>query len=287
VWGLARLHAIAVDFQKSGAPARLDKSLKPTKYPDFMEKHPAITYQSNKVLGRLYRRVKGILDTSRGSLSSLHDTLVPDPSVDVAGWEEYRDEAEDVFRWYQHDVGELMHRHGIEHEGWAVCGLLISDFSSPRSRRANHDDTRNDLLRELAGLVARYRQHFWGLCCEGAQPLEQDSEPTPPRSLRDFWRMVRRDRAVEEAMKRRACAWYRGSIEILMAEFRGASEPRPPSRYGDPFSIAHAGDDDETAHHRRDGRKPEFGVHPLLIGVSFPWVIVDALCWVRGTSESV
>jgi RNA-dependent RNA polymerase len=35
---LARLHSVAVDFPKTGAPAIMTKDLRPAMYPDFMEK---------------------------------------------------------------------------------------------------------------------------------------------------------------------------------------------------------------------------------------------------------
>jgi RNA-dependent RNA polymerase len=33
-------------------------SLRPTKYPDFMEKDDAISYKSEKIIGKLYRTVR-------------------------------------------------------------------------------------------------------------------------------------------------------------------------------------------------------------------------------------
>ncbi|KAI1334703.1 RNA dependent RNA polymerase-domain-containing protein [Xylariaceae sp. FL0016] len=50
---LAQLHSNAVDYNKSGQPALLKRSLRPRQWPHFMEKSGK-TYFSTKVLGQLY-----------------------------------------------------------------------------------------------------------------------------------------------------------------------------------------------------------------------------------------
>ncbi|KAI1300421.1 RNA dependent RNA polymerase-domain-containing protein, partial [Xylaria venustula] len=56
---LAHLHSNAVDYPKSGSPAHLEESLRPRKYPHFMEK-PGKSYYSRKILGQLYDVVKKV-----------------------------------------------------------------------------------------------------------------------------------------------------------------------------------------------------------------------------------
>ncbi|KAI0173643.1 RdRP-domain-containing protein [Hypoxylon sp. FL1284] len=51
---LAHLHSNAVDYPKTGQEAHLKPSLRPKKFPHFMEKPPNKTYKSKKILGRLY-----------------------------------------------------------------------------------------------------------------------------------------------------------------------------------------------------------------------------------------
>lgn len=59
---LAQLHSKAVDFPKTGRPARLDPDLMPRKWPHFMEKKkaPSKIYRSKKVLGQLYDHVERV-----------------------------------------------------------------------------------------------------------------------------------------------------------------------------------------------------------------------------------
>ncbi|KAI1116672.1 RNA dependent RNA polymerase-domain-containing protein [Nemania sp. NC0429] len=56
---LAHLHSNAVDYPKSGQPAHLRASLRPTSYPHFMEK-PGRSYPSHRILGQLYDVVRKV-----------------------------------------------------------------------------------------------------------------------------------------------------------------------------------------------------------------------------------
>ncbi|KAI1766762.1 RdRP-domain-containing protein [Hypoxylon sp. FL1150] len=51
---LAHLHSNSVDYPKTGLEAKLEPKLRPRLFPHFMEKPPHKTYQSHKILGRLY-----------------------------------------------------------------------------------------------------------------------------------------------------------------------------------------------------------------------------------------
>ncbi|SPO00115.1 related to RNA-dependent RNA polymerase (RdRP) SAD-1 [Cephalotrichum gorgonifer] len=59
---LAQLHSKAVDYVKSGEPAYMDKSLRPRRWPTFMEKRVPNeqTYRSSKALGMIYDKVHGV-----------------------------------------------------------------------------------------------------------------------------------------------------------------------------------------------------------------------------------
>lgn len=60
---LATLHSMAVDYVKTGEPARMPSDLNPRKWPHFMEKNhkpKEQIYVSHKVLGKLYDQVERI-----------------------------------------------------------------------------------------------------------------------------------------------------------------------------------------------------------------------------------
>ncbi|XXH03156.1 D-lactate ferricytochrome c oxidoreductase [Hypoxylon texense] len=54
---LAHLHSNSVDYPKTGLEAKLVPSLRPKRFPHFMEKPAHKTYRSHKILGRLYDNV--------------------------------------------------------------------------------------------------------------------------------------------------------------------------------------------------------------------------------------
>src|SRR2546421_7115614 len=55
---LAQLHSEAVDFPKTGIPAEFPVELRPSRYPDFMEKPDKPVYESQRILGKLYRSIE-------------------------------------------------------------------------------------------------------------------------------------------------------------------------------------------------------------------------------------
>ncbi|XP_031275054.1 RNA-dependent RNA polymerase 1-like isoform X2 [Pistacia vera] len=58
---LAKLASIAVDFSKTGVPAKIPQQLQVKSFPDYMEKHKRESYESRSVIGKLYREVKDLL----------------------------------------------------------------------------------------------------------------------------------------------------------------------------------------------------------------------------------
>lgn len=60
---LAALHSMAVDYVKTGVPARMPRELAPRKWPHFMEKNhkpKEQIYVSHKILGKLYDQVERV-----------------------------------------------------------------------------------------------------------------------------------------------------------------------------------------------------------------------------------
>ncbi|CAD8212997.1 unnamed protein product [Paramecium octaurelia] len=54
---LAELHSDAVDFVKTGKQVFLDAKLLSKIFPDYMEKEQSVTYESQNIIGKLYRQV--------------------------------------------------------------------------------------------------------------------------------------------------------------------------------------------------------------------------------------
>uniref|UniRef100_A0A6B2KXD6 RNA-dependent RNA polymerase n=1 Tax=Arcella intermedia TaxID=1963864 RepID=A0A6B2KXD6_9EUKA len=108
---LAKLASTAVDFAKTGAPAKMPNELKPKKYPHFMEKNYSQTYKSTKILGQIYDRV-----TMNTYMEEFGNRPILDESLLVAGWKEYLEEAYDLLYYYIDDLWKLMCQFEIQTE---------------------------------------------------------------------------------------------------------------------------------------------------------------------------
>ncbi|KAK9101997.1 hypothetical protein Sjap_019251 [Stephania japonica] len=125
---LAKLAAIAVDFPKTGKLVTMPSALKPKMYPDFMGKPPFQSYESNKILGKLYRKAKDASDGEIGSASdsfALED-LVYDTDLEIPGSEAYIREAWN--RKCQHDrqLQALLGQFKVSTEEEVVTGHVWS-----------------------------------------------------------------------------------------------------------------------------------------------------------------
>ncbi|XP_042043138.1 probable RNA-dependent RNA polymerase 1 [Salvia splendens] len=92
---LARLFSVAVDFPKTGIPAEIPPYLRVKEYPDFMDKPDKTTYQSERVIGKLYREVKDIAPHTSSVKSFTIEVAIKsyDSDMEVEGFREYIDEA--------------------------------------------------------------------------------------------------------------------------------------------------------------------------------------------------
>ncbi|KAI8604267.1 RNA dependent RNA polymerase-domain-containing protein [Dissophora ornata] len=106
---LAQLHSDAVDFPKTGKPAWIKQELRPKKYPDFMEKPPERSYESKRVLGRIYRECgKQEAFVPKNYQQSFNRLLL------INGYQDYMNDARRCKAWYDEDVRSLMNQYGVK-----------------------------------------------------------------------------------------------------------------------------------------------------------------------------
>ncbi|TXG71399.1 hypothetical protein EZV62_006334 [Acer yangbiense] len=124
---LARLASIAVDFAKTGVPAEIPHSLRVKEYPDFMEKENRPTYESQSVLGKLYREVKDIAPPTAAIKSFTREVAILsyDPAMEVEGFEKYIDKAFYYKTQYDNKLGNLMDHYGINTEAEIISGCIM------------------------------------------------------------------------------------------------------------------------------------------------------------------
>lgn len=162
---LAQLHSTAVDFQKTGVPASLVDTLdlRVQKAPDFMESKGKNSYESDKILGQVYRRVlqAGELSRNVNYSRSRDQPILQDRELAIAGREDYFDEAVHVHEDYCHDLSVLMHKFGIKHEAEVFSGHVARFHDKAYARKKPHE-AREILVREMRTLRRRYRQDLFG-----------------------------------------------------------------------------------------------------------------------------
>ncbi|KAL8833369.1 MAG: hypothetical protein Q9176_008015 [Flavoplaca citrina] len=154
---LAELHSTAVDYTKSGVPARMTRDLNPSKWPHFMEKKNKpreSIYQSRKVLGKLFDQVERVdfvpvfdvpFDTRILNAYRIESTMLEDAAV--------------IKRQYDAAVRRIMAQHAIstEFEVW-------STFVMSHSKASNDYKFHEEIGRISMALKDRFR----ALCYEKA-----------------------------------------------------------------------------------------------------------------------
>ncbi|KAI3734100.1 hypothetical protein L6452_13562 [Arctium lappa] len=144
---LAKLFSIAVDFPKTGVPAVIPANLRVKEYPDFMEKPDKTTYESQNVIGKLFREVKDISPEDSAVSPFTRDVALRtyDADMEVHGFEDYVDEAFDFKTEYDYKLGNLMAYYGIKTEAELLSGSIM--------KMSRSFDRRNDA--EVVGLAVK------------------------------------------------------------------------------------------------------------------------------------
>ncbi|KAK3002640.1 hypothetical protein RJ639_019997 [Escallonia herrerae] len=124
---LAKLFSIAVDFPKTGVPAEIPSHLRVKEYPDFMDKSDRTTYESQCVIGKLFREVKDIAPRT-SSIKSFRREVARhsyDPDMEVDDFQDYLDHAFDPKSLYDYKLGNLMDYYGIKTDAEILNGSIM------------------------------------------------------------------------------------------------------------------------------------------------------------------
>ncbi|XP_078446619.1 RNA-dependent RNA polymerase 6 [Wolffia australiana] len=190
---LAELAAQAVDFPKTGKAVKMPRELRPKLYPDFMEKPPYLTYQSEKILGRLYRQMRSFLsndhcekDLLSGDDSSSASPPTYDSDLELPGTTELLPAAWQAKCAYDARLASLLAQYSVAHEEELVVGHVWSLPKSLDSRRER--ETKERLKNVYASLRREFRQVF-----EDLGPQEGKEEDDEDKG---------------EAYEAKASAWY-------------------------------------------------------------------------------
>ena len=132
---LAQLQSDAVDFPKTGVPAKMEERHHPPSFPDFMKKRDKTQHISQKVLGRLFRDIhqykSGKLAASTRPLIDNHRRYC-DSDLLIPGHQQFCESALACKDDYDLSLENIMQRYGLHKEEEAVGGFFIK---VPRVRR--------------------------------------------------------------------------------------------------------------------------------------------------------
>ncbi|KAF2146274.1 uncharacterized protein K452DRAFT_348841 [Aplosporella prunicola CBS 121167] len=156
---LAKLHSLAVDYPKSGVPAKMSHELKPKMYPHFMPRKGRPrpkdrVYKSKKILGQLYDQVDRVDFMPQYELS--FDARILDA---YSLREDTLTKASKLKEAYDAALRRIMAQHGIltEFEVWTTFVL------------EHNNETRDYQMAEEFGRISlALKQRFQDLCYEEA-----------------------------------------------------------------------------------------------------------------------
>lgn len=200
---LAQLHSVAVDFAKTGIPAEFPSNLVQRTYPDFMQNSTKPSYESKKVMGRMFRQTRALyaqISAEEDEVDSGLDSEI-DSALVLPGSHCYMEEAEVLLCQYNHELFRLLRRYGIEEtEQEAMSGYVIHFSRTVSRQRSNHYHAQERLNQELETLQKSFQERFW-------EDLLPEFKITPPQDREEVLHQNDKVPIVYEVMKK-VSAWY-------------------------------------------------------------------------------
>ncbi|XP_078177742.1 RNA-dependent RNA polymerase 6 [Carex rostrata] len=208
---LAKLAATAVDFPKTGLLVTMPPYLRPKVYPDFMGKDEHLSYKSNKILGKMYRKIKDATafdELGPAEQPCTLDNVLYDIDLEVPGAKEYLHQAWCSKCSYDTQLGALLYQYQVGSEGEIVTGHI---WSLPRYNSRKQGELKEKLKTAYFALRKEFRGIF-----ESMDPGFSD--------LSD------EEKGVE--YERKASAWYQVTYHPEWVEEAREMEEEPEGKVG-------------------------------------------------------
>ncbi|KAL8501837.1 hypothetical protein ACS0TY_021086 [Phlomoides rotata] len=157
---LAELAAIAVDFPKTGKIVNLPNDLKPKLYPDFMGKEELQSYESSKILGKLYRKIRDSYNTDdEASPETTYpsENISYDQDLEITGSESFIDAAWNCKCSYDGQMNGLLGQYKVTREEEVVTGHI---WSMPKFSNKKQGELKERLKHAYSTLRKDYRKVF-------------------------------------------------------------------------------------------------------------------------------
>ncbi|GBC00471.1 hypothetical protein RclHR1_03870011 [Rhizophagus clarus] len=153
---LAEWHSQAVDFNKTGKPVTNDlPSLE--EYPDFMELKCKVLYKSEKILGKLYRRIKLHEYESDPILKYKEHEITVNDDFTFNGYQNYVEDAKICRNDYNGDIRNLMKTYRVNNESEIITAELLN-LKQMEGRKNQHK--RDVISDQVSNIINKYRNRF-------------------------------------------------------------------------------------------------------------------------------
>ncbi|ORZ32826.1 RNA dependent RNA polymerase-domain-containing protein [Catenaria anguillulae PL171] len=252
---LAYQHSVAVDFAKTGIPPSYNSSMAPPAYPDFLQTETRAMYESESVLGHIYRWACQVIDETEAD-KSLPDVLHSsddngyDPRIPayVPDHNEYMEDALRLMFEYSGEMLKAAVQYEVLNEAELVTGFVRRD-NKKNSRRRDRGRSGAEGPRAVAVIMHRFREEFWA-------EFDLDEEDIDGRQREerreDMWR--------DPSVLAKAAAWYKAAYhEVPKLVKEGANNPEQDG--GDNSNI----------------KFKSF--------LSFAWLVAEPVCFIKRVLE--
>ncbi|GAN07814.1 RNA-dependent RNA polymerase 1 [Mucor ambiguus] len=170
---LAQLHSEAVDFPKSGKPAKLTSDLRVQIFPDFMQKKDRESYQSKKVLGQIFRSI------DKSNYKNYKSTLTSESEFDVRlrvpNMELYIQEARELRATYNNNLSAHMNQFGVQTEAEICSGYVIKWLKKGKSK--NNYQQHEYTMRAIKSFKSVWKKTFFKEFKDGSGVIDPAKRP--------------------------------------------------------------------------------------------------------------
>ncbi|CAF3194281.1 unnamed protein product [Rotaria sp. Silwood2] len=119
--------------------------------PDFMQMSNYKQYQSQKVLGKLFRSARHLTDIYKNEFSNSNNGVFLNQTLLHNGYEEYIDSARNLYKQYQYEMLEIIGSYGFSNEIDLFC--CIDSHNMKANERSDIQQTAKELLKAVFQII--------------------------------------------------------------------------------------------------------------------------------------
>jgi hypothetical protein len=189
----------------------MDPSSRLSRFPDFMAKEDKPMYKSEKVLGKMYRRI------DRADYDKYEEKLVEETVYDtrlrIPGMERYIAGARQSLEKYNLDMVALMNQFGVKTEAELISGFVIS-WLNGRNRKSEFE-AQKQATAAASNMRRQWKQAFMREFKDAIKAdRKQWEEKNKDRGGKRGGKRHRKskqpeaDKTIQDQMEAKAAAWY-------------------------------------------------------------------------------